>query len=154
LPVGIAQFANATGQVANGLRPDTDGVKWLKDNGYRAVLHLRPPGQDDAADRRLFELNKLKYYSLEVSAEGLTSKLLTEFNRIVADKANQPLFVYDKHGLFAGTLWYLHFRTIAKNTDDEARAKATPLGLRVDQDNDHRLMWIAIQKYLSEQQAR
>jgi protein tyrosine phosphatase (PTP) superfamily phosphohydrolase (DUF442 family) len=148
LPADIAQFASATDQVASGLRPGVDGVKWLRENGYRAVLHLRPPGQDDAGDRNLFDLRGLKYLTLEVSPQTLTAKVVDDFNRIVADKANQPLFVYDKDGVLSGSLWYLHFRVVDKATDEEARAKAIRLGLKTDQDSE---MWLAIQKYLSEQ---
>src|SRR5262249_890525 len=51
LPVGIPQFALAQDQIATGLKPMLDGVEWLQQNGYRPVLHLRQPGEDDTAER-------------------------------------------------------------------------------------------------------
>jgi protein tyrosine phosphatase (PTP) superfamily phosphohydrolase (DUF442 family) len=150
LPVGIPQFAMAKNRVASGLRPMIEGIDWLKANGYRTVLHVRAPGQDDAADRKQFEMRGLKYVSLELSPESLTREVVDQFNHLVTDPANQPLFVYDRDGVLAGGLWYLHFRTSEQLADDAARVRSGALGLREDQDGAHRTMWLAIQKYLSD----
>jgi hypothetical protein len=151
LPVGIPQFANVREKVGSGLRPILDGVEWLRENGYQAVLHIRQPGEDDTSDRKLFEMRGLKYLSLEISPQTLSGALVQEFNRIVADPANLPLFVYDKDSVLAGGLWYLHFRTVDHASAEEARVKAARLGFKEDHNEQHRLMWLAIQKYLSEQ---
>jgi hypothetical protein len=149
LPAGIPQFAGAKEQVASGLRPDLDGVKWLQESNYRTALHLRKPGEDDSADRKLFELRGLKFLSLEVSAQSLSKTVVDEFNRIVNDTATHPLFIYDKDGVLAGGLWYLHFRTLGAS-DEEARSKAARLGLKEQLDSEQREMWLAIQKYLGQ----
>lgn len=153
LPVGIPQFALAIKepQVATGLKPMLDGLDWLHSNGYKAVLHVRKPGEDDAADRKVIEKRGLKYLSLEVSPQTLNRDTLAEFNRLLADPSNVPLFVYDRDGALAGGLWYLHYRTIGKMSDEEARNRAGRLGLKPDGDGDARTMWLAIQKLLSEQ---
>jgi hypothetical protein len=150
LPAGIPQFAIAKNQVATGLKPMLDGIDWLKQNAYRTVLHLRQPGGDDAAERRLFEMRGLKYLSLEISPQTLSRAVLDEFNRIVDDRSNQPLFVYDKEGALTGGPWYLHFRTVEHLSDEEARLRAGRLGLRETQNGLQREMWLAVQKYLSE----
>ena len=60
-------------RVASGLRPLLDGgLDWLQANGYRTVLHLRQPGEDDTADRKQVEKRGMKYLSMEVSPETLT----------------------------------------------------------------------------------
>jgi protein tyrosine phosphatase (PTP) superfamily phosphohydrolase (DUF442 family) len=150
LPAGIPQFALADDQVATGLKPMLDGVEWLQQNGYRTVLHLRQPGEEDAAERKLFEMRGLKYLSLEVSPQTLSAKVVDEFNRIVGDRSLRPLFLYDKNGALTGGLWYLHFRQVDHLSDEEARLRAARLGLREAQDGMQREMWLAIQKYLSE----
>src|SRR5262249_1911621 len=125
-PVGISQFAVVKPErVATGLRPHpTDGLAWLQAKGYRTVLHLRLPGEDGTADRRLIERTGLKYVGLELSADTLTRDLAERFNQLVADPLNQPLFVYDKDGTLAGPLWYLYLRLEEKLPDDKARAQA------------------------------
>jgi protein tyrosine phosphatase (PTP) superfamily phosphohydrolase (DUF442 family) len=150
LPAGIPQFAIAKHQVATGLKPMLDGIDWLKQNGYRTVLHLRPPGEDDAAQRRLFEMRGLKYLSLEISPQTLSRAVVDEFNRIVDDRSNQPLFIYDKEGALSGGLWYLHFRFVERLSDEEARIRAGRLGLRETQNGLQSEMWLAIQKFQSE----
>ncbi|HMF13150.1 MAG TPA: hypothetical protein VKE94_12620, partial [Gemmataceae bacterium] len=116
LPVGIPQFAEVKGKkkVATGLRPThLEGLDWLKDNGYRMALYVRAPGDSDDADRKQFEDKcGMKFASLVVSPDALTLDVVDQFNAIVSDPANRPLFVYDKNGSLAGALWYLHFRMI------------------------------------------
>lgn len=150
LPVGIPDFALAREGVAAGLKPHLDGLDWLKAHGYRAVLHVRAPGQDDSADRREVERRGLTYRSLELTPSTLSRGVLDEFNRTVTDTAHRPLFVYDRDGQLAGGLWYLHFRTAEKAGDELARSKASRLGLRAEGDAEQRTLWVAIQKLLSE----
>ena len=89
------------------------------------------------------------FRSVEVSPQTLNKSVVDSFNLIVTDKAQAPLFVYDKDGTLAGGLWYLHFRTADHLNDAEARQKARQLGLK--EDGDSKMMWLAIQKYLNEQ---
>jgi hypothetical protein len=151
LPVGIPQFANARDQVATGLRPGLDGVEWLRENRYRTVLHIHRPGEEDAADRRLFELRGLRFLSLEVGPLTLSPLVIENFAKTVSDTPSYPLFVYDRDGSLAGPLWYLGFRVQDHRSDEEARTLAARLGLRIDLGGEHRTMWLAVQKYLSEQ---
>jgi protein tyrosine phosphatase (PTP) superfamily phosphohydrolase (DUF442 family) len=150
-PVDIPQFAVALPNVGSGLQPFPDGVAWLQEKGYRTVLHLRQPGEDDAIARKVFEKRKLLFLSLEVSPRSLTPETVEAFNRIVSTEPNLPLYVYDKDGSLAGGMWYLYFRLAAKMPDDKARAEAERLGLRTDADGDYRTMWEAVQNYLANQ---
>jgi hypothetical protein len=151
LPVGIPQFSMPRKRVAAGLRPiSVDGLDWLATNGYRTVLHLRRPGQDDSSDRSQFEKRGLRYLSLEVSPETLSREVVERFSQVVDDAGNLPLFVYDKDSILAGGLWYLYFRLTEGAGDEDARARAARLGLRPEQEGEGRRMWLAVQKYLSE----
>jgi protein tyrosine phosphatase (PTP) superfamily phosphohydrolase (DUF442 family) len=150
LPVGIPGFASARERVASGQKPLLDGLDWLKDNGYRAVLHLRAAGEGDVADRRQVEKRGMRFYSLEIAPETLTKATVEDFTRIVTDAANEPLFVYDRDGNTAGGTWYLYFRTAERQTDEQARVRAQRLGLKDAQSPEQRAMWLAIQKYVSD----
>jgi protein tyrosine phosphatase (PTP) superfamily phosphohydrolase (DUF442 family) len=149
--VGIPGFTEAKAGVSSGLRPTLEGLDWLKAKGYRTALYVRRPGEEDAGDRKAFESRcQMLYLTVEVSPQALTPAAVERFNRIVADAENRPLFVYDREGMLAGALWYLHFRTAEGLSDEEARRKAAALGLKEDESGPHREMWLAIQKYLSE----
>lgn len=147
-PLDIPQFAMVRERVAAGLQPFPDGVVWLKDHGYRTVLHVRAPGSDDAAARRQFEKYGIRYLSLNADPRSLTKEDVDRFNKIVTDEGNLPLFVYDKDASVAGGLWYLHFRLVEGWSDEKAREAAAKLGFRQDTDDSHRTMWIAVQKLL------
>jgi protein tyrosine phosphatase (PTP) superfamily phosphohydrolase (DUF442 family) len=151
LPVGIPQFAYASDRVATGLKPLLDGFDWLDANHFRTVVHVRPAGTDDAADRRLAEKHGLKFVTLDASPQTLNRDTVEAFRRLVADANAQPLFLYDRDGTLIGGLWYLHFRTVDKLSDEEARSRAGRLGLKTNGSEEQRTMWVAIQKYLSEQ---
>ena len=148
-PVDVPGFVVVKKDIATGQKPFTDGVPWLRDRGYRTVLHVRQPGEDDAAARRQFEASGFRYLSLEVSPLTLSKAIVDRFNRLVGDPANLPLFVYDRDSSLLGGLWYLHFRTVEKLPDDKATDAAARLGLNPDADGGpHKEMWLAVQNYL------
>lgn len=150
-PAGIPQFAKAVENVWGGLRPSIDdGLDWLAAKEYRTVLHLRAPGEPESADRKQVEKLGMTYVSLEVSPQTLSRDKFDEFVKTVGDVARRPLFVYDQDGSIAGPLWYLYFRKVGGNDDGPARVRADALGLRADREGQHRLMWLAVQKYLDE----
>ena len=151
LPVGIPQFATAMDNVTTGLRPSLDdGLDWLQAHGYRTVAQIRSTGEDDGTDRKQVEKRGMKYASIEVTPRRLTKEIVQEFTRLVREKSTQPVFVYDRDGALAGSLWYLYFRTVEQFPDDVARIRASALGLREDREGAHRDMWLAAQKYVSE----
>lgn len=150
LPVDIPQFAMVKPNIASGLEPFAEGVAWLKSHGYRSVLHIRAPGEDDAAARRRVEQSGLRYLSLEVSPQTLSRDIVDQFNRVLADANNLPIFVYDADASLAGALWYLHFRLVDRATEEKARESAEHLGFKKDRGDAHLKMWLAVQNLLKD----
>lgn len=152
LPASLPQFAFALDQVvASGLKPFPDGWDWLKANGYKTVLHVHLPGEDDSADKAKVEKLGMKFVSIPVSSKTLTEAVVNEFNQTVARAANQPAFVYDEDGMLAGSMWYIYFRTVDRLPDADATLQASRLGLKENQ-GDQTGMWVAIHKYLAQRQ--
>jgi protein tyrosine phosphatase (PTP) superfamily phosphohydrolase (DUF442 family) len=150
-PVGIPQFAQTNDNLASGLRPSLDdGLDWLRDNGYKTVIYLRAPGDNDSADRKQVEQRGMKYFSLEISPQTLSKTLANEFSSLVTEQGNRPVFVYDSDGARAGAMWYLHFRLGQKASDDDARTQARALGLRENRNGLHQEMWDAARKLTQE----
>ena len=147
-PVGIASFRDVLGSdVSTGIKPaDTDGLDWLQTHKYKTVVNLRRPGTPHTADKDQIEQRKMKYLSLEVSAETLTDSLVAEFCRAVAERSGRPLFVYDKDGTLAGAMWYAYFRTVEKLPPADAKKRATELGLKAVETGEHAALWKAAQK--------
>jgi protein tyrosine phosphatase (PTP) superfamily phosphohydrolase (DUF442 family) len=150
-PVGIQQFAEVKSGIATGLRPSLDdGLEWLKSQGYKTVLYIHEPGEPEAADRRQVEKRGMKFVGLAVSASTLSRQIADEFNRIVADSGEGPLFVYDRDGALTGSLWYLQFRLVQQATDASARNLSHRLGLEEERGGQHTEMWNAAKKLASE----
>jgi protein tyrosine phosphatase (PTP) superfamily phosphohydrolase (DUF442 family) len=150
MPVDIPQFAMVKTNIASGQEPFAGGITWLKAHGYRTVLHIRAPAEDDSAARRLYEQSGLRYLSLEVSPQTLSKAIVDQFNQLVADANNLPLFVYDKDGSLAGGLWYLHFRLADRATEEKARVEAERLGFKQERSDAHLKMWLAVQNLLKD----
>lgn len=147
-PPDIPQYGLVYDQVAAGLQPFPEGFRWLKDHGYRAVLFVRAAGEDDSAVRTEVEGKGMKYLTLEVSPTTLNRELVREFGRSIADTRDQPLFVFDRKGMLAGSLWYLHFRMVENQADVQAKARATRLGLKEDAAGEYADLWLAINQLL------
>lgn len=150
-PLDIPGFALAKTRVATGLKPFPDGIAWLQSNGYRTVLHLRTPGEDDKAPQKQFEKYGLRYLSLEVSPGGLTRDAVETFNRTITDQSNLPIFIFDKDGALTGALWMVYFRQFEGVSEEKARLEAIRLGWKPDQDPEHKAMAEAVLRYLRSQ---
>src|SRR5439155_22653283 len=100
-------------------------------------------------NRNEMEISVLKFLRHVIKPQSLRESL-EQFNFMVNDSANYPLFVYSRDPMISGSLWYLHFRTVDRLADEAARAKAAPLGLQEEQTEANRPMWLAIQKVLEQ----
>lgn len=150
LPVGILFFADVKDKVSSGLKPDPEGLDWLRDNKYKTVLHLRKPGSENSADKEQVEKRGLTYLTMEVSAVTLTKQKFDEFARIVADAGNKPLFIYDKDGSLMSALCYLQFRLVDKVSADLAKTRAERLGYKETGDDDRAALAVAVKMLLDD----
>jgi protein tyrosine phosphatase (PTP) superfamily phosphohydrolase (DUF442 family) len=150
-PVDVPGFALAKTRVATGQKPFRDGITWLQQQGYRTVLYLRRPGEDDRVLQLQFEKAGLRFVSLEVSPAGLTREVVDAFSRQVNDPGNQPLYVFDSDGALTGGMWLLYFRLLEGLSEEKARQEAARLGFKPDQDPEHRAMTDAVSRYLQGQ---
>jgi protein tyrosine phosphatase (PTP) superfamily phosphohydrolase (DUF442 family) len=128
-PTGIDEFTRVKDGVFAGRRPTLDGLDWLQAKGYKTVVHVRRPQDADETDRRQVEKRGMRFVSLPVTPETLTQEWADEFNKVIGDTAGQPVFVYGQDPATAAVAWYLHLRTAEFLTHDEARVRATRLGL-------------------------
>lgn len=147
-PVDIPQFSLVKPQVACGQKPLPEGVTWLRDRGYRTIVHLIAVGEDDTAARRQFESKGFAYQSLEVSPQNLKPEVVARFSELVKDTRNQPLFIYDRDSSLAGGLWYLHFRLVDNLAQEKALEEAGRLGFKPTEEGAQQEMWKAVESFL------
>jgi protein tyrosine phosphatase (PTP) superfamily phosphohydrolase (DUF442 family) len=146
----IPQFAEAKTNVLAGLRPPLDGLDWLQTEGVKTVVQIRLFGEDDSADQKQVEKRNMRYIAFEVSPEALTKEKADEFVALIRDGAKQGIFVYDRDGSLAGSMWYLYLRMGETLEDDASRIRARSLGLQTNREGQHREMWLAVRKLLDE----
>ena len=112
------------------------------------MIHLRRTGVDDSADKEQVERRGLKYTSIEIAAATLTKETVEQFGKTIGDTANQPVFVYDRDGLLAGAMWYLHLRLNEKMPDELARGRAELYGLKEKGSDEAATLWAKVQELI------
>jgi protein tyrosine phosphatase (PTP) superfamily phosphohydrolase (DUF442 family) len=139
--------------LATGGQPTLEGLRWLKERGFRTVLNLLPDDDADPAEPGTVRESGMEYISLPVPAGPLTREIVDRFNQIADDAALRPLFIHDSTGTpgsRTAALWYLHRVLVDKASDESARRQAAEIGLS-DADTE---LWLVIQGYLSEYKSK
>jgi tyrosine-protein phosphatase SIW14 len=96
---GVLPGLSNVGQVAPGIcrgaQPEAEGYATLKKMGIKTVINLRT----SASEKKAVEAAGMR--SIEMPMEMSTDHLATKVDRVVAlmaDPANQPVFVHCRHG--------------------------------------------------------
>ena len=145
----IPRYTVVESNVATGGQPTLEGLRVLKDRGFHTVVNLLPKPEEDDAEASMVRELGLEYVSLPVTADGISTQALEEFNRILDEPKHRPIFIHDSTGNRAGAMWYLHRVVADKASPDSARRQAARIGLRgPESDTD---LWQAIERVLNEQ---
>lgn len=145
---GLAEFTIVQTGVATGRKPAVEGFDQLQSRGYRTAVYLHDPNEDVSAAKDLAEKKGLTFVGIPTSPETLP-EAFTKFREMVSDAGRHPMFIFDNDGVRTGSLWYLYFRVVDQFSDDAARVRAAPVGLRETGGEDERRFWRAIQAYLA-----
>ncbi len=92
---GLSNVGQVTPGVFRGAQPEAEGYATLKKMGIKTVINLRT----SASEKKAVEAAGLR--SIEVPMEMSTDHLAAKVDRVVAvmaDPANQPVFVHCRHG--------------------------------------------------------
>ena len=96
---GIKRFAYLNANVARGGQPDSEGIRWLKNQGFRTIISLRPSDSEREEARAL----GMRFMELPVDAGAWgsappTSAQLDSFFLAVTDTTQLPVFFHCKRG--------------------------------------------------------
>lgn len=131
-PLDIPRFVKVKNGLAFGRQPFPDGIVWLKQAGFKKVVHIAGSAELDDAAQRLFEREGIQYISLEVLPENFDAALVTRFAGAFADAETTPVFIYDRDGSRLGSLWMAHRVLNEKVTLSQAKSEAESLGFHYE----------------------
>jgi len=97
--IGIPRFEEMEPGLARGGQPTTEGLQFLRAQGYRTVVSFR----QDSRERRALEGMGIRYVQIPLraglfSATPPTQEEVARFLSVVSDSSQRPVFIHCKRG--------------------------------------------------------
>ncbi len=127
----IRNFLRVNKEFCTGGQPRTEHLAKLKEEGVKAIINLRPPGEHRAEEERAeAERLGLRYFTIPVVYGEPKEEQATEFLRLTDDPANRPAFIHCAGAIRVGAFWMI--RRVLRDgwTIEEAEKEAEKIGLR------------------------
>ncbi|HWS86466.1 MAG TPA: sulfur transferase domain-containing protein [Pyrinomonadaceae bacterium] len=127
----IRNFLRVNKDFCTGGQPRNEHLAKLKEEGVRAVINLRPPGEHRAEEERAeAERLGLRYFNVPVVYREPKEEQATEFLKLTDDEANRPAFIHCTAAIRVGAFWMI--RRVLRDgwTIEEAEKEAEKVGLR------------------------
>jgi uncharacterized protein (TIGR01244 family) len=129
---GITNFTKVDAVVACGGATETSALEGLKADGFRSVVNLRlatEQGANVEENQAKAKALGLNYFHLPLSGASPDPKIVSQFLDVVANTANQPVFVHCASANRVGAVWLVK-RVLQDGWPvDKATAEAKAIGL-------------------------
>jgi protein tyrosine phosphatase (PTP) superfamily phosphohydrolase (DUF442 family) len=127
----IRNFLRVNKEFCTGGQPRLEHLQMLKDEGVKAIINLRVPGEHraDEEEAKAKELG-LRYFNIPVVFAEPKEEQVTEFLKITDDKNNRPAFIHCTAAIRVGTFWMIRRALRDGWTIEEAEKEAEKVGLR------------------------
>ena len=127
----IRNFLRINKDFCTGGQPRPEHFQQLKDEGVKAVINLRSPGEHRAAEEeaQVKELG-LRYFNIPVVYAEPKDEQATEFLKLTDDPKNLPAFIHCTAAIRVGAFWMI--RRVLRDgwTIEAAEEEAKKVGLR------------------------
>jgi uncharacterized protein (TIGR01244 family) len=127
----IRNFLRVNKEFCTGGQPRLEHLQQLKDEGVKAIINLRPPGEHRAAEEeaRVKELG-LRYFNIPVAFGEPKDEQVAEFLKITDDESNRPAFIHCTSAIRVGAFWMI--RRVLRDgwAVDDAEEEAKKIGLK------------------------
>src|SRR5215208_525597 len=127
----IRNFLRVNKEFCTGGQPRNEHLAKLKEEGVRAIINLRPPGEHRAEEEKAeAERLGLRYFNIPVVFAEPKEEQATEFLKLTDDEANRPAFIHCAGAIRVGAFWMI--RRVLRDgwTIEEAEKEAEKIGLR------------------------
>lgn len=127
----IRNFLRVNDQFCTGGQPRLELLPKLKEEGIKAIINLRTPGEHRAAEEEAAakELG-LKYINIPVVYTDPKDEQVDEFLKATDDPANRPAFIHCTAAIRVGAFWMI--RRVLRDgwTVEAAQQEAEKVGLK------------------------
>ena len=127
----IRNFLRVNEDFCTGGQPRLEHLQQLKDDGVKAIINLRSPGEHraDEEEAKAKELG-LRYFNIPFVFGDPKEEQATEFLKITDDPKNRPAFIHCTAGIRVGAFWMI--RRVVRDgwTVEDAEKEAEKVGLR------------------------
>ena len=130
---GIVNFTQVDAVVACGGATETKALDGLKKDGFKTVINLRQPSEQGANVPENTTYAKeigLNYINIPFNAQAPDSKAVDTFLGLIANKANQPVYVHCGSASRVGSMWMIKRVLQDGWALDKATEEAKLIGLR------------------------
>lgn len=127
----IRNFLRVNKEFCTGGQPRNEHLAKLKEEGVKAIINLRPPGEHRAEEERAeAERLGLRYFNIPVVFRDPKDEQVTEFLKLTDDEANRPAFIHCTGAIRVGAFWMI--RRVLRDgwTVEDAEKEAEQIGLR------------------------
>jgi protein tyrosine phosphatase (PTP) superfamily phosphohydrolase (DUF442 family) len=127
----IRNFLRVNKEFCTGGQPRLEHLAKLKEEGVRAIINLRQPGEHRAEEERAeAERLGLRYFNIPVAFGEPKEEQATEFLKLTDDEANRPAFVHCTGAIRVGAFWMI--RRVLRDgwSVEDAEKEAEKIGLR------------------------
>src|SRR5215207_11065263 len=127
----IRNFLRVNKEFCTGGQPRTEHLAKLKEEGVKAIINLRQPGEHRAEEEKAeAERLGLRYFNIPVAFAEPKEEQATEFLKLTDDAANRPAFIHCTGAIRVGAFWII--RRVLRDgwTIEEAEQEAEKIGLR------------------------
>lgn len=146
---GIVNFSRVDAVVACGGATETSALEGLAKDGFKAVINLRQPTENNANIEQNAAKAKelgLKYINIPFNAQQPDPKVIDSFLAVIADKGNQPAYVHCGSASRVGSVWLVKRVLQDGWTVEKATEEAKAIGLRGEPLEKFALDYIAAHK--------
>lgn len=129
---GLPNYSRLEAATGFGGQVEPEGMARLKKEGFVSVITLRRETETGAnidALRTAAKAAGLKFIHISVHPTTPDAKMVAEFLAAVADKTNQPAYIYSGSGNRVGSMWMIKRVLQDKWTIEKALAEAKEIGL-------------------------
>jgi uncharacterized protein (TIGR01244 family) len=128
------QFNHA---ITVGGQPSRDDLRQLADEGFKAIVNLRPKGEadqplDPEVEADIVRALGLRYLNLPVTMDAIREDQVDAFRRQLIELP-EPIYVHCRAGKRAGAFVMMHTAAEQHMSGDEALEKAKEMGFECDQ---------------------